>query len=335
MINNETKNPQNIPKYYCENCEYKTDNKKDYKRHLMTRKHINGTLPNAQKHECICGASYKYHSGLSRHKKVCQLIVKNPNDEYLNAFNTVIAENSELRNLLIKQQNQITELIDKVGPINNTTNNNTNNINTTNNFNLNFFLNEQCKDALNIMDFIKSLQIEFSEMEYTGKHGFVEGISNIVTNAIENMEITKRPIHCTDIKRETLYIKDNEEWNKDEDKHKMKTAIDILKQNNMAKMSDWIKENPGCHSYDNPKNDLFLGMVSAHANDNEKDTKKVIKNVAKSSTIPKSVMKEQSNIIKNKKKRKTKPNDETEQLEKTQKIEETEETDDFIEIIDE
>lgn len=313
--------------YHCELCDFKSNNKNDYNRHLSTRKHKMITndkkLPfNSQQehHVCDCGSMYKHLSGLSRHKKTCTVIQNSQNkteinNEYLNAFNTVIAENSELRNLLIKQQNQITELIDKVGPINNTTNNNTNNINTTNNFNLNFFLNEQCKDALNIMDFIKSLQIEFSEMEYTGKHGFVEGISNIVRNAIENMEITKRPIHCTDIKRETLYIKDNEEWNKDDDKHKMKTAIDILKQNNMAKMSDWIKENPGCHSYDNPKNDLFLGMVSAHANDNEKDTKKVIKNVAKLSTIPKSVMKEQSNIIKNKKKRKTKPNDETEQLE--------------------
>lgn len=311
----------------------------------------------------FCEKTYKHRQSLSLHKRKCHKIVIDSfvtceasnnikisdkkveieedtdsevieditPDDLANNLNSnvilrLIHKNNKLQETLIKQQNQITELIDKVGPINNITNNNTNNINTTNNFNLNFFLNEQCKDALNIMDFIKSLQIEFSEMEYTGKHGFVEGISNIVTNAIENMEITKRPIHCTDIKRETLYIKDNEEWNKDEDKHKMKTAIDILKQNNMAKMSDWIKENPGCHSYDNPKNDLFLGMVSAHANDNEKDTKKVIKNVAKSSTIPKSVMKEQSNLIKNKKKRKTK------QLETT---EETDETDDFIQIIDE
>ena len=241
------------------------------------------------------------------------------NDKYLNAFN-IIAENSELRNLLIKQQNQITELIDKVGPINNTTNNNTNNINTTNNFNLNFFLNEQCKDAINMMEFIQSLQIEFSAMEYTGQHGFVEGISNIVTKAIENMEITKRPIHCTDIKRETLYIKDNEKWNKDEDKRKMKTAIDVLKQNNMAKMSDWIRANPGCHKYDDPKNDLFLGMVSAHANHNEKDTKKVIKNVAKSSTIPKSVMKEQSKLMKKRGKKKSNQLDSLEEIEEIKEI---------------
>ena len=284
----------------------------------------------------ICDKSYKHRQSLSFHKRNCIKIYENmkilvnkveshnsenecddkldditPSD-FANVDSSdvvvkLLHKNNKLQETLIKQQNQITQLIDKAGPTNNTTNhninnttNNNNNINnTTNNFNLRLFLNEQCKDALNIMDFIQSLQIEFSEMEYTGQHGFVEGLSNILTKAIENLDITKRPIHCTDVKRETLYIKDNETWNKEsDDKNKMKTAIDRLKENNMAKMSEWIKANPGCHSYDNPKNDLFVNMISAHANENEKDVKKVIKSVAKSSTIPKSIMKEQSEFLK-------------------------------------
>ena len=281
----------------------------------------------------ICNKSYKHRQSLSFHKRKCTKIYENIknsiiNNESNNSENELddeldnitpcdltnadssdlvvklLHKNNKLQETLIKQQNQITQLIDKAGPTNNTTNNNINNTNnttnnTTNNFNLRLFLNEQCKDALNIMDFIKSLQIEFSEMEYTGQHGFVEGLSNILTKAIENLDITKRPIHCTDVKRETLYIKDNETWNKEsDDKNKMKTAIDRLKENNMAKMSEWIKANPGCHSYDNPKNDLFVNMISAHANENEKDVKKVIKSVAKSSTIPKSIMKGQSKFLK-------------------------------------
>lgn len=199
-------------------------------------------------------------------------------DDYISMMKTVMAENSELRTLLLEQQKQISDLIPKVG------NNNT----QTNNFNLNVFLNEHCKDALNMLDFINSLQIEFSQMEYTASNGFVEGMSTIFTKAIQNMDITKRPIHCTDVKREILYIKDNEEWNKDnEEKEKMKLAIHKLKQNHLYKLSDWVHDNPGCEQMDNPKNDLLLNMIREHATDDDKNVKKVIKSIAKNVTIPK------------------------------------------------
>ena len=190
----------------------------------------------------------------------------------------IMAENSELRALLIRQQKQISDLIPKVGS-NNTQNNN---------FNLNVFLNEHCKDALNMLDFINSLQVEFSQMEYTASNGFVEGMSNIFTKAIQNMDITKRPIHCTDAKREIIYIKDNEEWNKDnEEKGKMKLAIKKLQQNHLHKLSDWVHHNPGCERIDNPKNDLLLNMIREHATYDDKNIKKVIKSIAKNVTIPK------------------------------------------------
>ena len=205
---------------------------------------------------------------------------------YEETMSIIIQENKELRNILVEQQKQISELIPKIGN-NNTTNNTTHN---TNNFNLSFFLNEQCKDAVNLIDFINSLQVEFSQMEYTGSHGFVEGMSNIFNKAIQNMEITKRPIHCTDLKREILYVKDNEVWEKDNETNgKMTTAIDIVKQNNLSKISDWMKENPGCEEMTNPKNDMFINMIKEHTSDNSKDFKKVIKSIARSSMIPKNL----------------------------------------------
>ena len=180
-------------------------------------------------------------------------------------------------------------MIPKIGnTINNTNSHNTNNT-QNNHFNLQFFLNEQCKDAINLIDFVKSLNIELSQLEYTGENGFAEGMTNIFTKAIENMEITKRPIHCTDLKRETLYVKDNEEWNKDNDRDKMKNAIGVLKQNNIAKISNWVKENPECQNSQHPKNDVLLNMIQSHTKEDDKSIKKIIRSVAKSSVIPKSI----------------------------------------------
>ena len=159
-------------------------------------------------------------------------------NSYEDTIKVIMEENKELRGILIDQQKQISELIPKVG------NNNTT-LNNTNNFNLNLFLNEQCKDAVNLIDFINSLQVEFAQIEYTGANGFVEGMSNIFNKAIRNMEITKRPIHCTDLKREILYVKDNEVWEKDDqNKEKVIHAIGMVNQNNLSKISQWVRETP-------------------------------------------------------------------------------------------
>ena len=309
-------------KFHCEKCDYVCRYFSDYTKHLSTDKHKRLTMAN-KKYSCdVCGKCYKHASSLSKHRKKCKIIskeIKNNekkiidysdeeenkecildstikehylkekkeneenNEGYTKMMETIMEENSELRALLIEQQKQISDLIPKVG------NNNTQN----NNFNLNVFLNEHCKDALNMLDFINSLQVEFSQMEYTASNGFVEGMSNIFTKAIQNMDITKRPIHCTDAKREILYIKDNEEWNKDsEEKEKMKLAINKLKQNHLHKLSDWVHDNPGCEQIDNPKNDLLLNMIREHATYDDKDIKKVIKSIAKNVTIPKNYTKD-------------------------------------------
>ena len=309
-------------KFHCKNCDYVCRYFSDYTKHLSTDKHKRLTMAN-KKYSCdVCGKCYKHASSLSKHRKKCKIIskeIKNNekkiidysdeeenkecildstikehylkekkeneenNEGYTKMMETIMEENSELRALLIEQQKQISDLIPKVG------NNNTQH----NNFNLNVFLNEHCKDALNMLDFINSLQVEFSQMEYTASNGFVEGMSNIFTKAIQNMDITKRPIHCTDAKREILYIKDNEEWNKDsEEKEKMKLAINKLKQNHLHKLSDWVHDNPGCEQMDNPKNDLLLNMIREHATYDDKDIKKVIKSIAKNVTIPKNYTKD-------------------------------------------
>ena len=313
-------------KFHCEKCDYVCRYYSDFTKHLSTDKHKRLTMAN-KKYSCDnCGKCYKHASSLSKHRKKCKFIniensiesktesnrseivaeydevenkqcildntinthylkekKKDEEDEekkedYTKMMEAIMAENSELRALLITQQKQISDLIPKVGS-NNTQNNN---------FNLNVFLNEHCKDALNMLDFINSLQVEFSQMEYTASNGFVEGMSNIFTKAIQNMDITKRPIHCTDAKREIIYIKDNEEWNKDnEEKGKMKLAIKKLQQNHLHKLSDWVHHNPGCERIDNPKNDLLLNMIREHATYDDKNIKKVIKSIAKNVTIPK------------------------------------------------
>ena len=188
------------------------------------------------------------------------------------------------------QQRQLTELIPKVGNTNNTTNNTTNN-NTTNNnnqFNLNFFLNEQCKDAIPLIDFVKSLQYDFDQLEYTGKHGFVEGVSKIIMDAINELDITKRPIHCTDVKRETFYVKEDESWKKEDERNRsIKTAIHNIRNRNLACVPEWIRAHPNCKKMDDPNNDLFIEIIGQYMDASEKEFNKVIKTIAKSLTIPK------------------------------------------------
>ena len=208
-------------------------------------------------------------------------------NEMKHMFFEAMQQNKELQQTIITQQQQISELIPKIG---NTTNNTTNN-NTTNNnnqFNLNFFLNEQCKDAIPLIDFVKSLQYDFDQLEYTGKHGFVEGASKIIMDAMNQLDITKRPIHCTDVKRETFYVKDDESWKKEDERNRsIKTAIHNIRNRNLACVPEWIKAHPNCKKIDDPNNDLFIEIIGQYMDASEKEFNKVIKIIAKSLTIPK------------------------------------------------
>ena len=302
---------QKIPKkHVCDICDYSTCSKKDYSKHLLTSKHKSRTssiniIHKTMSYSCECGKIYKARNSLWYHRKKCTFLKQdaqteadtenevqdsvvlydnesnNDDVDFKGMFMEAMQQNKEL-------QKQITDLIPKVGnTTHNTMTNNTTN-NTNNQFNLNFFLNEQCKDAIPLIDFVKSLQYDFDQLEYTGKHGFVEGASKIIMDAMNQLDITKRPIHCTDVKRETFYVKDDESWKKEDERNRsIKTAIHNIRNRNLACVPEWIKAHPNCKKIDDPNNDLFIEIIGQYMDASEKEFIKVIKTIAKSLTIPK------------------------------------------------
>jgi hypothetical protein len=213
----------------------------------------------------------------------------------------LIKQNKDLQNALLEQtttvmeQNQkLFEITKQTSLVNNITNNTTNN-NTTNNtqFNLQFFLNETCKDAMNIADFVNSLQVQISDLEKTGKLGYVEGISGILLRGLRELDYTMRPIHCTDLKRETVYVKDENSWEKDDDeKAKLKLAIQRVARKNMRTLPKWQEKNPDFRILDTKENDDYLkialnSMGGQNEQEHEKYVEKIMRNVLKEVIIDK------------------------------------------------
>jgi hypothetical protein len=300
MVKNDKKKVQKVPqKYLCEYCDYSTCRKSQYDRHLLTPKHENGKNGNEKVQKvphcfaCECGREYKHMSGLSRHKKLC---IKNEEVEPPNnVMLELIKQNQEFKDLIVEQNKHIVELAGKVGgnTINNTTNNNTTNNTTNNSFNLQFFLNEQCKDALNIMDFINQLQLKIADLDMVGRVGYAEGISKLFIRGLKELDIFKRPVHCSDLKRETLYVKDKDSWEKDnENKNKMKTAIKFIAAKNFKQINEWKEENPASDDTDSKKhmeyhNIVINSMGGSNECEDESNYNKIIRSVAKEVTIDK------------------------------------------------
>jgi len=302
-----TKSAQKTPKYFCKTCDYSSCNKKDYERHIVTIKHKkrekvtecdNLLTEMSQKTQfpkvsCEnCNKEYTSRNGLWLHKKKCTKIKEEPTEESNNVILELLKQNQEFKDLIIEQNKQIVELAGKVGnTVNNTTNNTTNN--TNNNFNLQFFLNEQCKDALNIMDFINQLQLKTSDLDMVGRLGYTEGISKLFIRGLKELDLFKRPIHCSDLKREVLYVKDQDSWEKDNDeKKKMKNAIKYIAAKNFKQIHEWQEENPDSNDYDSKKNTdynkiVLHSMGGATAEEDENNYNKIIRNVAKEVTIDK------------------------------------------------
>jgi len=206
-------NSKKLQKYTCETCVFNTSNKNDYNRHLKTIKHL-GNTEETEKLKCGgCEREYMSHSGLWKHKKVCTPPVSEPTDKQM--MMTLIKQNAELHDKIIE--------LCKSGITNNTVNTHTNSHNKT--FNLQFFLNETCKNAMNISDFIESVVLQLSDIEDIGAVGYAKGMSNIIISKLNSLGETKRPIHCTDVKREVMYVKDEDKWEKDENKEKMRLLI--------------------------------------------------------------------------------------------------------------
>ena len=210
----------------------------------------------------------------------------NGNDGHQQLVEYLLKENSEFKQLMIEQNKQMIELAQNAG-------NNNNIHNTNNNFNLNFFLNETCKNAMNIMDFVSQLQVGIKELEDTGRLGFAEGISKIFINGLKEMDVSDRPIHCSDSKREVVYIKDKDQWNKESDEKIILTnAIKQVARKNIRQISEWTKENPEFNDSDSKQNDRYLRIVSNSMNGiNEEETNKnynkIIKNIVKETVINK------------------------------------------------
>jgi hypothetical protein len=290
------KSPDHKLFFECIYCIYKTSNKKDFNKHLLTIKHFKGI--NANKNpltiNCECGKHYKHLSSLIKHKKQCFGIKKNPqsinsNNNLINLTNMVVdvvKQNQEFKELIIEQNNKMLDLI--IVKQSNIINNNckTNN----NHFNLNFFLNEQCKDALNITDFVRSIQLQLSDLENTGKFGYVNGISKIFINGLKELDVYKRPVHCSDLKRETLYIKDKNQWSKES--NELKTAINEISHKNIKQIPIWIENNPACKDISNKLNDEYLHlinncMVGSDEKEINENYKKIIQNISKEVFIQK------------------------------------------------
>ena len=303
MVSNP-KNSKKLIEYFCEKCNFKSCNKNDFARHNNTKKHNSNdpqcfSMVKTQKnsYDCICGKKYVDNSGLWRHKKKCNIDIifdDEKQDEIADKDQLIlmlIKQNSELiketsgfKNMMMEQQNMMMEVI-KNGTYNTT---HTNSHNKT--FNLQFFLNETCKDAMNIMDFVDSIKLQLTDLENVGKIGYVEGISNIIVKNLNSLDETKRPVHCTDTKREVMYVKDENKWEKEnENKQKIRKAIKYITHKNSKLLNDFRYKHPDCIKSNSKFSDQYNKLViealgGKGDNDLEKEDK-IIRNIAKEVTI--------------------------------------------------
>jgi hypothetical protein len=290
-------------KFCCEICDYNTERKGNYINHLNSAKHKLATNGNEIKQilsnnfECeICNKVYKDRTGLWRHKKTCK-VEENPdanidiNDKdqliimLIKQNAELIKEQGNIRQMIVEQQNMVLEIA-KNGTHNTTTNSH------NKSFNLQFFLNETCKDAMNIMDFVDSIKLQLSDLERIGELGYVEGISNIITTNLNALDITQRPIHCADKKREVLYIKDENKWEKeDDDKKKIRKVIKKVASKNHVLIPKFKEAHPDCSKSSSPYSDQYNKIIvesmgGSGDNDLEKENK-IIRNITKATTIEK------------------------------------------------
>ena len=306
----DKKTQKNITIYECKCCDFKCSKKGDWDRHINRRKHIKLSTRDEQvtiktsKFKCeLCEKEYISRNGLWVHKKKC-IIIQQPvttqniivnisdlqnEDKQQQLVDYLMKENSEFKQLMIDQNKQMMELAKNAGNNNNSHNTN----NTNNNFNLQFFLNETCKDAMNIMEFVDQLQVSVKDLEETGRLGYSEGISKIFINGLKQINISDRPIHCSDSKREIVYIKDKNEWTKEDDNKSLLTnAIKHVAHKNMRQIKEWTKVNPEYNDSSSKQNDRYLKIVSNSMNgsteeETNKNYNKIIKNITKETIIEK------------------------------------------------
>ena len=292
--------------FCCNNCDYTTCKKSSFDKHNESKKHKNNVLTtpdnvlvakscSVKKYACeICEKCFCDRAGLWRHKKKCtnteseNVELNEHQNKTVDLIKYLMKENTEFKQMIIEQNKQMIEMSK-----NNSITNNNNNINSNNkSFNLNFFLNETCKDAMNIMDFVDSIKLQLSDLESVGKLGYIEGISKIIVSNLNLLDETKRPVHCADSKREVMYVKDDNKWEKETaDKTKLRNAIKRVTQHNTKLLKEFRIKDPGCEKSDSKyltKYDrLTLEAFGGKGDDYEGKENKIIRNIAKSVIIDK------------------------------------------------
>jgi len=273
------KTPKNPKIFFCESCKFKCSNKKDYNRHLLTAKHKmitngnNKTPKNPKAFVCDCGKEYNFASGLSRHKKKCQKISQEK--DTLNNGQLIEQKgeptNNQLMIALIEQNGELMQKIQQLGP---TVVNNSNNSNCNNTYNVQMFLNEKCKDAINMQDFVNSIELTTKDLVAVGRDGYVDSITNVLIKALEKLDITTRPLHCTDLKRETIYIKNEEQWKKSDNKIMNKTIDIIQRKHYSIADNEYVLENPRANEIDS-KDWNFCQKVKMTLLDEDQDENNV------------------------------------------------------------
>ena len=287
-------------KFYCESCDYVASRKYNYELHLNSIKHKNNALTTnvpsslvkiSKTYNCQnCDKQFNDRAGLWRHNKKCSQIQDNENYEPTkddskkdDLIDYLIKENQEFKNLILELAKKDSSVI-----------NNTNCHNTNNNtFNLNMFLNEKCKDAINIDEFINNIKIQLTDLENFGDFGYIEGVSRVLIKNLKDLDTYSRPIHCSDLKREVLYIKDNNEWTKEtDDKPLLKNVIKQVANKNIKQIQTWKTEYPDCIYSDSKKNDQYLkiimnSMSGGTSEEQQNNISQIMKNVSKVVTIDK------------------------------------------------
>jgi hypothetical protein len=300
----ETKKmPKNADYFLCEKCDFICVKRSNWNAHIKTKKHLCTGWKSKETlaFECKCGHKCYTNSGLWKHKKKCiPKIQSEINDFDKDLIMVLIKENAELKHLIMEQSKETSEFKNiMMEVIKNSTH--TSITNTTNNttysnksFNLNFFLNETCKNAMNIMDFVESIQLQLSDLENVGKVGFVNGISKIIVKNLKALDETQRPVHCTDKKREVIYVKDEDKWEKeDAECKKVRKAIKSIAKKNSKLLFEFKEKHPECLNGESKCSDQYSKLVveaygGANKEDNDNENK-IIKNISKEIIIDKKI----------------------------------------------
>jgi len=309
---------ENSPKFVCEYCDYKCFKSNDMLKHKSSLKHkrnadgsIGSILEETSRptnYHCICGKKYITHGGFWKHKKKCNCTI----DMSIHTENVIISDDTPSENMIVPDykhdMNQLTclvievvknnsefqkQMFDMCKNMQSSIISNCNNINTTNNFNLQVFLNEYCKDAMNISEFVDSFDLQLSDLENVGRVGYIEGISNIIINKIKDMDVNKRPIHCSDLKREIIYIKDDDVWEReDANNTKFRKVIKKVTGKNIGMLSGWQDKYPECMDIESEYNDIYIKLMQSAIgpSDTEGTEVKIMKKVLKHIVIDKKMI---------------------------------------------